>query len=155
MAPENSVEALAQLAGLAVKEVVLHRGEMLLLDRLVEAKPESAVCEWQVGEGDVFLVPGLGIPGYVGIEYMAQCVAAHAGARARIQGDPPPLGFLLGTRHYQCTARYFEPGIVYRASCEELVRNSDGMGSYKCTISREMDTIAQGNLAVWEKDRTE
>ncbi|MDX1718325.1 MAG: TSUP family transporter, partial [Anderseniella sp.] len=38
------------------------------------------------------------IPAYIGIETMAQCIAVHAGARARVRGFGPPLGFLLGTR---------------------------------------------------------
>ena len=98
---------LNQLARLPVAEFVLHRGPMLLLDRLVCAEPEFTACEWRVSTESNFLILNVGVPVYTGIEYMAQCVAVHAGLRERIRGFSPPLGLLLGTRHYKAVVRYF------------------------------------------------
>ena len=58
---------------------------------------------------------------YISIETMAQCIAVHAGARAKIRGEGPPLGFLLGTRHFRCSVSHFELGRRYIAECQELV----------------------------------
>ena len=62
-------------------------------------------------------------------------------------------GYLLGARHYTCAVDYFEPGATYRVTCSELVRDSQGMGSFACRIEREGTCLAQANLAVLEQPR--
>jgi predicted hotdog family 3-hydroxylacyl-ACP dehydratase len=114
-------------------EFIMHRPPMLLLDTLVECSGGTTV--------------------YVGVEFMAQCVAVHAGARARVEGLGPPLGFLLGTRHFKASITHFEVGETYRATCEELIRDTNGMGSYECSIVHGDTMVAQARLAVLEKER--
>ncbi|MDH3613134.1 MAG: thioester dehydrase [Gammaproteobacteria bacterium] len=145
-----SSEELKPLAGMSAAEFVLHREPMLFLDRLVDIGAEFATCEWRISDDFELVVPGLGVPAYAGVEYMAQCVAVHAGARARARGFVPPHGYLLGTRHYKCSVAYFEPGVTYQATCQELVRDSQGMGSFACRIELNGSTIAEANLAVLE-----
>jgi predicted hotdog family 3-hydroxylacyl-ACP dehydratase len=152
--PDLSKELL-RFAGRPVSEFVLHRPPMLLLDSLVEPGPERTLCEWRVTEATAFLVPGRGVPSYTGVEYMAQCIAVHAGARARVRGLGPPLGFLLGTRHYRARVEYFCIGRTYGAACRELIRDENGMASYECSILLHEDVIAEGRLAVLEKERGE
>jgi predicted hotdog family 3-hydroxylacyl-ACP dehydratase len=144
---------LLQFAGMPASEFVLHRPPMLLLDCLVETGPERTLCEWQVTDAAAFLVAGRGVPSYIGVEHMAQCIAVHAGARARARGLEPPLGFLLGTRHYRAHVEYFCIGHTYRAACRELIHDENGMGSYECSILLDNDVIAEGRLAVLEKER--
>ena len=125
---------------------------MLLLDRLVAAETDFAICEWTVMENAAFAHPGAGIPTYVGVEYMAQCIAVHAGALARVRGLSPPLGFLLGSRHFKAVNTHFKPGKTYQVSCTELLRDERGMGSFDCRISLDDTTVADGRLAVLEKE---
>jgi predicted hotdog family 3-hydroxylacyl-ACP dehydratase len=145
---------LNQLAGMPAAEFVLHREPMLLLDQLVRIGPKFASCEWLVREENEFLVPNAGVPAYIGVEYMAQCVAVHAGARERVCGFPPPLGLLLGTRHYIARVRYFDVGVTYSVECNELVRSMEGMGSFDCSILLNGQSIVEGRLAVLQKRRT-
>lgn len=142
---------LRQLNGRPAAEFVLHREPMLLLDRLIDIGPDFAVCEWKVCDKVALIVPGVGVPSYAGVEYMAQCVAVHAGACASARGLPTPLGFLLGTRHYRAIIRYFEPGITYRATCRELIRSDQGMASFECSILLDDKILAEGRLAVLQK----
>ncbi len=142
--------ALQQLVGSPADRFVLHREPMLFLDRLTAIGPEFAECQWQVREDFPLVVPGKGVPGYAGIEYMAQCVAVHSGARANVRGVNPPLGLLLGTRNYECRVPYFEVGGRFKAGCQELVRDSQGMGSFACRIEAAGTIIAEANLAVFE-----
>lgn len=146
----ETAEKLKQLAGMPASEFVLHREPMLFLDRLVDIGADFATCEWQIDDDFALITPDRGVPGYAGVEYMAQCVAVHAGARARIRGFGPPLGYLLGTRHYRCSVSYFEVGATYQATCQELVRDSQGMGSFACRIVSDGGSIAEANLAVLE-----
>jgi predicted hotdog family 3-hydroxylacyl-ACP dehydratase len=144
---------LLQFGGMPASEFLLHRPPMLLLDYVVEAGAEQTLCEWHVTSTAAFVVPERGVPSYVGIEHMAQCVAVHAGVRSRLAGLGPPLGFLLGTRHYRAQVEYFSLGRTYRAACRELIRDENGMGSYACSILLHDDVIAEGRLAVLEKER--
>lgn len=153
MMPDQALsEELRPFAGMPASHFVLHRAPMLLLERLVEPGALVTVCEWRVGETDAFLSPGRGVPAYVGVEYMAQCVAVHAGVRARARGFGPPLGFLLGTRHYRAAVEYFEPGLTHRATCRELISDDNGMGSYECSILLDDDIVAEGRLAVLQRE---
>lgn len=145
-----SAGELEPFAGMSAAEFVLHRKPMLFLDKLVDIGADFASCEWVVSEDFELTVPGLGVPAYAGVEYMAQCIAVHAGARARALGFVPPHGYLLGTRHYNCSVSHFEPGLTYQASCQELFRDTQGMGSFACRILLNGDSIASANLAVLE-----
>ncbi len=151
MTSTDTSSELRRLIGMPASTFVLHRKPMLFLDTLIDIGPESATCEWHTGDDFAFVTPGLGIPAYLGVEYMAQCIAVHAGARARIDGFVPPLGYLLGTRHYQSVTAWFEMGVTYQATCRELVRDSQGMGSFACRILRDGESIAEANLAVLER----
>lgn len=145
--------SLEDLSGMPAANFVMHRDPMLLLDTLVESDELGAICEWQVNANDPFVEIDCGVPAYVGVEFMAQCVAVHAGARARIVGLGPPLGFLLGARHFKASIEHFEIGEVYRATCQELIRDDSGMGSYECTILHGDEKVAEARLAVLEKER--
>jgi predicted hotdog family 3-hydroxylacyl-ACP dehydratase len=150
MADHEFDRALSKLVGSPARDFVLHREPMLFLDSLVDIGADFAACEWSTREDLPFIKPGYGVPGYAGIEYMAQCVAVHSGARARVRGLEPPLGLLLGTRDFSCSIPYFEVGRKYRTECHELVRDSQGMGSFACSITADGEVIAEANLAVFE-----
>lgn len=150
--PDQSQE-LRRFIGAPAADFVLHREPMLLLDTLVDIGADFAHCAWTPGDSP-FEDGQAGIPMYVGIETMAQCIAVHAGARAKLRGEGPPLGFLLGTRHFRCSVPHFEPGQRYVAECQELVRDTQGMGSFACRIQLDGEDIASANLAVLEQHQT-
>jgi predicted hotdog family 3-hydroxylacyl-ACP dehydratase len=143
-----SPEMLEQLAGLPITDFVPHAGPMLLPDRIASLQADSVVCEWRVREDNLFLVPGHGVPAYVGIEYMAQCVAVHGGAHERASGHPPRQGLLLGTRHYRSVVPYFTPGATYQVKCRQLTANLEGMASFECCILLDGEVIAEGRISV-------
>jgi len=147
----EAIDVLAELKNLPVSMFLRHREPMLLLDRVLSIEPEFGACEWRISPSNRFMVEGLGVPSYVGIEYMAQCVAAHAGARARVKGDPPPLGFLLGTRHFEAWIPYFVENVTYQATCQQLIRSADGMASFECKITEGGRILAEARLSVLEK----
>lgn len=153
MLHSEPITCLDQCSGLPVAEFVMHRGSMLLLDTLVESGDDGTICEWRVDADGYFVESELGVPAYVGVEFMAQCVAVHAGARARITGLGPPLGFLLGARHFKTSISYFEVGELYRATCRELIRDDSGMGSYDCRILHGDRCVADARLAVLLKEQ--
>ena len=136
---------------LPIENYVPHRGVMLLLDRLLEADSESAVAEVVVPCDGLFLQDA-GMPAWVGLEYMAQTVAAWAGWQALQKKQTVKLGFLLGTRKYNATQAFFAPGTRLRVivHCELVADN--GLGMFDCRIHHGEQELAVARISVYEPE---
>ena len=143
----GTLQAVADLP--AITEVVPHRHGMCLLDRILHWDADGIVVEVRVPSTGMF-ISGEGMPAWIGIEYMAQAVAAWAGCRDRHKGGPPSIGFLLGSRRYACSRDVFPSGTrlqVY-ARCELLGDN--GLGMFACRILAGDDEWATANVSVFQ-----
>lgn len=146
----TSIRGIEAFAGMPAGELTRHSGSMLLVDRLQEIGPSHAVCSWSPPESLPDLQDDHGIPSYLAIECMAQAVAVLAGARARLDGLPPPIGLLLGTRSFQAAVSYLESGANYRISCREIIRDAQGLASFDCSMETGNRTVASCRLTVFE-----
>ena len=81
-----------------VDDVLPQTGRMILLTRILAHAEKRTTCAVEISSASAFLDGQGGVPAWVALEYMAQCIAAHGGLRARAAGDPVTLGFLLGSR---------------------------------------------------------
>ena len=81
-----------------IADLVPHSGKMSLLDRLVEASSEHAISELTIGPDSLFFEPGQGVPAWIGIEYMAQTIAAFSGFVAKQKQEAVKIGLLVGCR---------------------------------------------------------
>ena len=88
-----------------VAEILPQRGRMMLLSAVLEHSDEHTVCAVEVGADGPFVTADGAVPALMGIEYMAQCVAAHAGLRGRAKGEEPRVGFLIGARRLDFRSR--------------------------------------------------
>ncbi len=132
-----------------IERVVPHRGTLLLIDRVLDWDPESIRVVLHV-PGESIFHDAEGVPAWVGLEYMAQAIAAWAGCKARARGGEPTVGFLLGTRRYDCSRTHFPSGSLLRveARCELLGDN--GLGMFACRIVEGEETLATANVSVFE-----
>lgn len=137
-----------------VEELVRHRGQMLLIDRLVEASDKHAIGEVAISSTSSFYRQGRGVPAYVGLEYMAQTVAAFDGARRVVSGEPPAIGFLLGTRRYASHTKYFlaETKLSIRV---DMVFSEGGMAAFDCVISTLGEELVTASLNVYRPENGE
>ncbi len=133
----------------AVERLVPHRGGMLWLERIVACDDEGAVAEAVVRDDHPFLDGG-GVPAWVGIEYMAQCIAAWAGGRALARGKPVSPGFLLGTRRYDCQRPMLAIGTRLRVEARRELMGDNGLGLFACRILDGDEQIAVANVSVFE-----
>ncbi len=138
----------------AIAEIVPHAGKMCLLDRALEGDAESISCEVTIKDEDLFFGNG-GVDAWVGIEYMAQTVAAWAGWRARLLGETPKIGFLLGSRRYECAEPRFARGEVLRVDVHRQFHADNGIGQFDCRIVRAGQTVATATLTVLEPSNAE
>jgi predicted hotdog family 3-hydroxylacyl-ACP dehydratase len=134
---------------LVVADLVPHRGTMSWLDRILSVDTERVMAEADIREDSLFLRDGQ-LAAWIGIEYMAQTIAAWAGHRARREGRAIALGFLVGTRRYDVHRQSFKSGECLRieANCELMADN--GLGMFACRILVGGELAASANLSVFE-----
>jgi predicted hotdog family 3-hydroxylacyl-ACP dehydratase len=87
-----------------------------------------------VRPGGLFNQADGSLPAWVGIELMAQSVAAYAGCQARQAGLPVTLGFLLGTRNFQCNVERFPAGSELQIQALRSLQDDNGMGVFECQL---------------------
>jgi predicted hotdog family 3-hydroxylacyl-ACP dehydratase len=133
----------------AVKELVPHSGKMVLLNRVIEFDEEYMLAEVIVRNDGLF-GDGKTLPAWVGIEYMAQTIAALGGMKRRLAGKALNLGFLLGTRRYDCNVDIFAVGSVLSVSVQRLVEDQ-GLGVFDCRITAE-GILASAKLNVYQPE---
>jgi predicted hotdog family 3-hydroxylacyl-ACP dehydratase len=90
-----------------VEQLVPHAGPMCLLSRVIEHNPGRTVCAAAVSRSEVLADPDGCVPVWVGLEYMAQCIAVHGGLSGRARGEPPRPGLFLGSRRVQFSVPHF------------------------------------------------
>ena len=120
----------------AVADLVPHAAPMLLIDRVCDAGPNHLLAEVKIDKTVMFYEKDRGVPTYVGIEHIAQAVAAYAGWRGR-QSAPdtaPAIGYLLGTRKMTLTRDWFETGSQLHVYVENIFEDGE-MGVFKGEIS--------------------
>lgn len=88
-------------------ELLPHAGDMILIDQVLAFDEEQIQTRLTVHAGGLFNREDGSLPAWVGIELMAQSVAAYAGCRARLQDRPVELGFLLAPANLNATSNTF------------------------------------------------
>lgn len=130
-----------------IESLIPHRGAMRLLDRVLEVDEDRVVAEVDVPFDGLFVRDGA-VPSWVGIEYMAQAVAAWAGARVRQQGGVPHAGLLLGTRRYAAHCDGFASGACLRVEAQCELIGANGLGQFDCRITLDGNELAISRISV-------
>lgn len=136
---------------LAMADLVPHGGRMRLLDAAIEGDDESLLARVEIRADSLFF-DGAGVGGWVGIEYMAQAVAAWAGWRARLAGAAPKVGFLLGSRRYTSERASFVLGECLLVEARRQFQADNGLGYFDCLITIDGAVVATAALTVFEPD---
>lgn len=137
------------------EELVPHAAPMALLDQVERSDRDSCCASLVIRDGAPF-VEASGVPGWVGIEYMAQAVGAFAGIQARQSGSPVRIGFLVGSRRYRCEREYFAVGEKLLVSVKQEIAGENGLSVFACAISDDNGNIlAEANLNVFQPDDPE
>jgi predicted hotdog family 3-hydroxylacyl-ACP dehydratase len=136
-----------------IRSLVPHEGAMVLLDRVLTADAENVCAEVAIHTGSLFCDGG-GVGSWVGIEYMAQAIAAHAGFTALQRGEPVRVGFLLGARRYQCSVPAFAVGSMLHVHTHRALQGENGLGAFECRIDDAASgaTIATATVTVFQPD---
>ncbi|SIQ36630.1 Predicted 3-hydroxylacyl-ACP dehydratase, HotDog domain [Aeromonas sp. RU39B] len=139
----------------AIETLVPHRAPMLLLERVVDSGEQWICCDTVVGPRQGLLLDAQGnLPGWCGIELMAQTIAAWAGLQGHARGEPARIGMLLGARKYDSQRPVFAAGerLLIEARC---LLQDGGMASFECVIRQEGQECARARLSTYQPDESQ
>ena len=132
-----------------INKLLPHDNPMILVDRALEIGETSIHSQVDIDTHLMFFDQKTQtIPAYVGIEFMAQSVAAWSGFQALTKGEQPPIGFLLGSRRYKAECDYFKQGQTLDIYAHQLMEDN-GMAVFKAHIEYQGQTVAQCQLNVY------
>ncbi len=146
-------EASAQETPFPPIETILpHRGTMLLLDAVEMCTDDRLVASASVDE-QAWYADGQGaMPAWIGIELMAQAIAAHVGLLAMRAGGTALPGVLLGSRSYSAKIPAFGNEAKLIVEAKVLLRSEGGYGAYECAIRQGRIECAGAVIKVFQPD---
>jgi predicted hotdog family 3-hydroxylacyl-ACP dehydratase len=127
------VDVEAKMIGTDAAEFVPHSGRMVLLHRVVGHDEESTTCSVEIRPDSTFVSNGQVGP-WVGLEYMAQTIAAHGGLAAVQEDRPVRIGFFLGCRSVDLSAGPFRVGQILHVHARRLWGDEHLM-KFSCSIT--------------------
>jgi predicted hotdog family 3-hydroxylacyl-ACP dehydratase len=111
---------------LPVVDLLPHKPPMALLERTVEIADDYYEAELSIKAGSMFCENGK-VGAWLGLEYMAQAIAAFAGAESLARNEAVKVGFLLGTREYKVRRPDFPVGITLRVRVKKVIHETNGL----------------------------
>ncbi|KAA1190494.1 3-hydroxylacyl-ACP dehydratase [Pseudohalioglobus sediminis] len=131
-----------------IAEILPHAPPMVLLDEVLADSTESITCALTVRADQLFDKDGT-VPSWLGIEYMAQAVAAFTGLENWRQGQAIKVGFLLGTRRFNTDTDTFRVDQRLEITAERVIQGSNGMAAFDCSVRGE-GVNQHATLSVYE-----
>lgn len=134
-----------------IDEVVPHGPPMSLLGAVESYDDASATTSLEIHPQQPFYNEKLGgVPSYVGIEYMAQTIAAYSGIHCRLAGKPIQLGFLLGSRKYDPNVSVFKNKDKLIVNVNRIVEEDSGLSVFDCSISIDDQVVANAKVNTFQ-----
>jgi len=130
-----------------ISQVVPHSGKMLLIDKVIDYEDDWLISQVTIKEDSMFCHNG-SVPALVGIEYMAQSVAAFAGKNDKINNKEVSIGLLLGTRKYVSSVSEFPVGSILKIHVQQIYFENLGLGVFKCKIEGK-NIFVEANINVY------
>lgn len=134
-------------------DLIPHRESARLLDRVEHWDETHIVCSVTIGSDHPYLLDGK-VPAIVGMELMAQAVAAYVGMRRRASGAPPRIGYLVGARRLDLHVDGFRPADLLSVTATPTWLDGRA-GSFECRVDGEGVRLCDATLSVYEASSEE
>ena len=140
--------------GKQLENIMPHKRRMVLLSRVVDfsTAEKNLTAEVDITKHSMlFNTQTRQVPAWVGIEYMAQAIAALSGIyNSENNKGAQTLGFIIGARNYKCFTSGFKEGSTLTIKVEQLFLDAE-IGSFKCEIfSANREKFASTELNVFQ-----
>ena len=109
---------------------------MVLIHKIIETDDNFIQTSVTITPDSLFQNEQGNIPTWIGIEYMAQSIAAYSGAKHSRNKEIVKPGFLVGTRTYEAFTDYFMQGKTYLINAK-LIYIDSGLGAFECNMIEE------------------
>lgn len=131
----------------SISELVPHRDTMSFLTHILDYSDNTLSALVTIHEDMVFLNNN-SVPAWVGIEFMAQSIAAWSGINCRLHNHPVSEGFLLGTRSYKAFSSEF---LLHEKLVITVTKTyqEQTLGVFNCTIHSDK-LLAEAALNVYQ-----
>jgi len=139
----------------AITELIPHRFGMVLLERVLSVQDETLCAEALITDSGLFFdAQSNEVGAWLGIEYMAQAIAAFEGYAALLRNEAVKVGFLLGSRHYESYCSGFAPGTVLHVEVHRVLLHENGLGAFECRIADAANgtVLAKATVTVFKPD---
>lgn len=124
--------------GYRLEELLPHAGPMLLLDEVLAVDGERIRARTTARRDGLFTAAREpGVPAWMGMEYLAQAIAAWSGYRELEQGNPVRPGFLVGARTFHSSVGTIPADVVLTVEAERLMEDRAGIGVFDGHVSGE------------------
>ena len=135
-----------------IVDVLPHREPMILIDSLDSYDHDSCICKVKITKESPFYDENQSAaPSYIGIEYMAQAIAAYSGANALDNNGKVTIGFLLGSRKYKTFKTSFTINTLLTINIKQLYQEESGLSVFECEIfDQTSELLAQANINVYQ-----
>jgi predicted hotdog family 3-hydroxylacyl-ACP dehydratase len=139
-----------QLVRQPIEAIIPHRGTMLLIDAVHRFDGQTLNAHATVDRHAWYADTDGAMPAWIGIELMAQAIAAHVALLAMRSGGRARPGVLLGSRSFNALRPAFAGGARLSIHVTELLRSEEGHGAYECTIHDGDGCCAEAVIKVFQ-----
>jgi predicted hotdog family 3-hydroxylacyl-ACP dehydratase len=150
MSAMNQARSIDELLQQPIEAVIPHRGTMLLIEAVTSFSEEALSARATVHADAWYANEDGAMPAWIGIEMMAQTIAAHVALLAMRGGGRARPGVLLGSRSYKALQPSFASGAQLLIRATELLRSEEGHGAYECTIHHGDVCCAEAVIKVFQ-----
>jgi predicted hotdog family 3-hydroxylacyl-ACP dehydratase len=121
---------------------------MLLIDSVEEVTARSGTGRVRLDPKAWYADATGRTPAWIGLELMAQTVAACRGQHLARTGGAPRGGYLVGTRSYRSAVPAFEPSASLDVKIVLVEEDPSGLCSFHCEILHLGRPLAEATLKV-------
>ncbi len=118
-----------------IRQLIPQQESMMLLHH-IESFVEGQITAYVEVQANGLFDDGQSIPAWIGIEYMAQTVAAHSGMKSYLAQEPIQPGLLLGARRFKTNVASLPIGTALTVTAERLMEDQH-LAVFNCQIQGE------------------
>lgn len=132
---------------IAADQLLPHAAPMIFIDELIEVGQDYAIAQLHI-RPELMFMEAAGLPSWVSIEIMAQCISLFAGYHGQQQGQAPKIGFLLGTRKLHLPISHFPLSSKLQIHVNKNYMH-DNLGVFICQV-HYLTHVIEATLSVYE-----
>ena len=133
----------------SIGDILPHDMPMILLDRYVSSTDTGLIAEVIISEDTPFFTENAGVPAYIGVEYIAQAIAAFNGLKDLNRGATVQPGFLLGSRKVDLKVDHFPLGSSVTVNVDTSFNDGE-MAVFDGTITMNDKLVVSGRINVYQ-----